>query len=322
MAIIDKDTRMTVATRLANLNYKEQMDSSLAKLNELFEKYIIGKTPDDVLKCFKAHKKFFIRCNEPSLSSYNLPKTFFPEDWGSRGFYIHLKFTQELPIADEKVEDIAKKLSEDHPIVQQIKEHLLLERDRYFMEKRLKCMMETTRFTPERLKNEFPEAYLIYMDVITADWNEKRDDAKKPASNLCDTIENIRATLKPNLKEALNMIKKRNKLGWFLRWYYSHLLFAAQYVSFKDAGLEELFWNIVTWYHFFRHFEEFTCKIQWYVSKDMVAYIFIRNLADWSTKSICFNDKPCPLVQVTENLDCYKQVDGAIYEISNGSPVE
>lgn len=34
------------------------------------------------------------------------------------------------------------------------------------------------------------------------------------------------------------------------------------------------------------------------------------------------NDKPCPLVQVTENLDCYKQVDGAIYEISNGSPVE
>ena len=118
------------------------------------------------------------------------------------------------------------------------------------------------------------------------------------------------------------MIKKRNKLGWFLRWYYSHLLFAAQYVSFKDAGLEELFWNIVTWYHFFRHFEEFTCKIQWYVSKDMVACIFIRNLADWSTKSICFNDKPCPLVQVTENLDCYKQVDGAIYEISNGSPVE
>lgn len=89
MAIIDKDTRMTVATRLANLNYKEQMDSSLAKLNELFEKYIIGKTPDDVLKCFKTHKKFFIRCNEPSLSSYNLPKTFFPEDWGSRGFYIH-----------------------------------------------------------------------------------------------------------------------------------------------------------------------------------------------------------------------------------------
>ena len=44
--------------------------------------------------------------------------------------------------------------------------------------------------------------------IITADWNEKRDDAKKPASNLCDTIENIRATLKPNLKEALKHDKE------------------------------------------------------------------------------------------------------------------
>ena len=46
-------------------------------------------------------------------------------------------------------------------------------------------------------------------------------------------------------------------------------------MSFKDAGLEELFWNIVTWYHFFRHFEEFTCKIQWYVLKDEDAEILV-----------------------------------------------
>ena len=103
MAIIDKDTRMTVATRLANLNYKEQMDSSLAKLNELFEKYIIGKTPDDVLKCFKAYKKFFIRCNEPSLSSYNLPKTFFPEDCGSRGFPFPLRLLRNFLLLTKRL---------------------------------------------------------------------------------------------------------------------------------------------------------------------------------------------------------------------------
>lgn len=44
--------------------------------------------------------------------------------------------------------------------------------------------------------------------IITADWNEKNDDSKKPASNLCDTIENIRATLKPDLKEALKNAKE------------------------------------------------------------------------------------------------------------------
>lgn len=60
----------------------------------------------------------------------------------------------------------------------------------------------------DALQEEFPEAYLIYMDIITSDWNEKNDDAKKPASNLCDTIENIRATLKPDLKEALKNEKE------------------------------------------------------------------------------------------------------------------
>lgn len=67
-----------------------------------------------------------------------------------------------------------------------------------------------------------------------------------------------------------------------MRWWYSHLIFPAQYVSFKDAGEEELFWNIVTWYHFFRHFEEFTCKIQWYPFKGY--------------GRLHFHSKPCGLV--------------------------
>lgn len=174
----------------------------------LLEKYVIGKTPDDVLKCFKAHKKYFVRCSEPSLSTYNLPKAWLPEDWGSRTYYFHPKFTQELPVGEEKVEEFVKKLPDTNPIVQEIKNQLLIERDRYFMEKRLKCIMETTRFTPARLQAEFPEAYLIYMDILTADWDEKRDDEKKPAANLCDTIENIRANLKPDLKEALKHDKE------------------------------------------------------------------------------------------------------------------
>lgn len=58
-----------------------------------------------------------------------------------------------------------------------------------------------------------------------------------------------------------------------MRWWYSHLIFPAQYVSFKDAGEEELFWNIVTWYHFFNHhkdlyakFSGISVKISWLTS--------------------------------------------------------
>lgn len=98
-------------------------------------------------------------------------------------------------------------VKDDDKIALLVQEYLKEEKERYHMEKRLKCLMNQTRFTPARLQEEFPEAYLIYIDIITADLNEKNDDAKKPASNLCDTIENIRATLKPDLKETLKNAK-------------------------------------------------------------------------------------------------------------------
>lgn len=203
MAVIAEDTRLTIATRLANLNYKEKLDSLVNQLSQVIEKRFIGKTPDAVLACFKANPKYFLRCNEASLSTYYFQKEWFPEDWSDRIIYIHLKFTQEIPVADEKVDEYVKKLSDTDEIVSIIKEYLIVERDRYFMEKRLKCLMRQTRFTPKRLQEEFPEAYLIYMDIVTDDHNGRFDGSKKPASNLCDTIENIRATLKPNLKEDL-----------------------------------------------------------------------------------------------------------------------
>lgn len=53
MAIISEDTRLTIATRLANLNYKEKLDALQEKLNESIEKRFISKTPDDVLTCYK-----------------------------------------------------------------------------------------------------------------------------------------------------------------------------------------------------------------------------------------------------------------------------
>lgn len=209
MGIIPEDTRLKIATRLANLNYKEKLDALQEKLNEEIEKRFIGKIPDDVLTCFKAHKKFFIRCNEATLPSYNLPKSWLPKDWGNRTIYIRLKFSREIPYEDENVESYVNKLKDDDGIALLIQEYFKEEKERYHMEKRLKCLMKQTRFTPATLQKEFPEAYLIYMDIITADYNEINKDDKKPASNLCDTIENIRATLKPDLKEILKNEKAK-----------------------------------------------------------------------------------------------------------------
>lgn len=40
MAVIAEDTRLTIATRLANLNYKEKLDALQEKLNEAYLIYI------------------------------------------------------------------------------------------------------------------------------------------------------------------------------------------------------------------------------------------------------------------------------------------
>lgn len=98
---------------MANLNYKEKLDALQEKLSESIEKRFIGKTPDDVLTCFKAHKEFFILCNEATLSSYNLPKSWFPEDWGSRTIYIHLKFSCGIPYGFESIVSYVGKLKDD-----------------------------------------------------------------------------------------------------------------------------------------------------------------------------------------------------------------
>lgn len=53
MAVIAEDTRLTIATRLANLNYKEKLDTLQKQLNASIEARFIGKTPDDVFDLFQ-----------------------------------------------------------------------------------------------------------------------------------------------------------------------------------------------------------------------------------------------------------------------------
>lgn len=73
-----------------------------------------------------------------------------------------------------------------------------LEMDRYFMEKRLKCIMQTQRFTPKTLKQDFPEAYKVYLDITTSDAYDSAKEPNGATATLCDSIENVRAQLKLN----------------------------------------------------------------------------------------------------------------------------
>lgn len=58
--------------------------------------------------------------------------------------------------------------------------------------------MNATRYTDKKLKSDFPEAYQVYMDIITADTTDPATAPNEATQNLCDSVENIRAQLKKN----------------------------------------------------------------------------------------------------------------------------
>ena len=58
--------------------------------------------------------------------------------------------------------------------------------------------MQTKRFTEKTLKQEFPEAYQVYLDITTSDIYDSAKVPNGATTTLCDNIENIRAQLKTN----------------------------------------------------------------------------------------------------------------------------
>lgn len=65
------------------------------------------------------------------------------------------------------------------------------------LDKKIDCLFKSKRFYPKTLEQEFPEAYDIYVQLYENS-QEKCEPVKKQDPNLCDSIENIRATLLSN----------------------------------------------------------------------------------------------------------------------------
>lgn len=198
MAIINVELRMMIAERLANDNYRQEILDVQESLRLHLLTYLkTNKIPKMVMDVFEKYPNFFKTIDYIYLPSYNF-KQYLPADWGSRTFHGEVDFYENLPLDETNAWDLIKSIPEDNYIHELIRKYYKLEMDRYFMEKRVKCIMQTKRFTDKTLKQEFPEAYKVYLDITTSDIY---DNAKVPngaTATLCDSIENVRAQLKLN----------------------------------------------------------------------------------------------------------------------------
>lgn len=199
MPIINHELRLRIAVRLANDNFSEEIYAVTKELRKAItdglEKEVI---PPEVMETFNKFPSYFVTSEELSLNSYDYTK-FLPKEWGkSRNYYGHLEFESGLPISNDKIIKWLKRLDEDSQVVKLLRKFYELEMNRYFMEKRLKCIMTATRYTDKKLQADFPEAYKIYMDIITSDSGDKASESSGASNNLCDSVENIRSMLKTN----------------------------------------------------------------------------------------------------------------------------
>lgn len=66
-------------------------------------------------------------------------------------------------------------------------DYVILSEKQSETKKKLKCLFDSVKWTPTKLKSEFPEAYAVYIKMEA----ENSDGT----INLCDSVENIRVIL-------------------------------------------------------------------------------------------------------------------------------
>lgn len=155
---------------------------------------------EEVKRLFKAMPGMFVTSTSLSLT-YNddIFKNFFDKDLRKKYFNVGYKewssiylnqsrkilfneeikklFNQKMATKPEELETLKTLLSN----------YVILSEKRRETKNKLKCLFDSVKWTPTKLKSEFPEAYEVYIKMEA----ENSDGA----INLCDSVENIRAIL-------------------------------------------------------------------------------------------------------------------------------
>ena len=109
---------------------------------------------------------------------------------------IYINLPSPLPCNEQFMDKIVmEEINKKTELYEAIKECILRDREMKTLDNKIKCLFSSKRFYPGTLKNEFPEAYEVYVKLFEGE-NAKQEPKAK--SSACDSIESIRATLLSN----------------------------------------------------------------------------------------------------------------------------
>lgn len=88
--------------------------------------------------------------------------------------------------------ELCNMMDDDSEFADKLMQFFKYHEEKYLLNKKLECLFSSKRFYPNTLKNDFPEAYQVWMKISYPEIEAT------PTSNGCDAVENVRAMLNSN----------------------------------------------------------------------------------------------------------------------------
>ena len=211
---------------LVSARYGKKSTENYKKMGKLIYDLVYSKIPDSVKTLFKELESDYINCktntnntNSPTLR--NEPVYFTATErayWWYSGPVlnciarlmtdegitqnktiinsIYINLPSPLPCSEQFMNNIVmEEINKKTELYEAIKECILRDKEMKTLDNKIKCLFSSKRFYPGTLKNEFTEAYEVYVKLFEGE-NAKQEPKSK--SSTCDSIESIRATLLSN----------------------------------------------------------------------------------------------------------------------------
>ena len=211
----------TIRKSLVAYRFTKKKTDNLKTIGKLVYDAAVVKIPKPVMELFTKEESDFINYDPKSGKSRNEPKYFktisYISWWSShyvlnrvltlmRSEGIELTSTAissvnfELPYPLPCTEDfitqiIIEEVNKKAELYEAIKECILRDKEIRTLDNKIKCLFSSKRFYTSTLKNEFPEAYEVYVKKFEGK-NSEQESTPEPTT--CDSIESIRATLLSN----------------------------------------------------------------------------------------------------------------------------
>lgn len=193
------EKEMLQKTLIENKFRKELNDLTEKCRKEIIRVFNELLPSEEVKSLFKAMPEMFVTSTSLSLT-YNddIFKNFFDKDLHKKYFNVGYKEWNTIHLESKRIlfnkeikklfkEKMATKPEELETLKTLLTDYVILSEKQSETKKKLKCLFDSVKWTPTKLKSEFPEAYEVYIKMGAE--NSDR------TINFCDSVENIRAIL-------------------------------------------------------------------------------------------------------------------------------